>query len=156
MGSNYRPEEGYMPPDTSKLDASPNWPPAEEDPVPTPSAPAKQKPSGPFVLLALLCVGLLIGFIAFSVYYQNEISYLEQQLSNARSTVSNLQAENAQLQDAADFLDKYIVVISADGSNLYHRYGCEDLDTSSFWAYNINAATDDYDPCPVCYPDATD
>lgn len=75
MGSNYRPEEGYMPPDTSKLDASPNWPPAEEDPVPTPSAPAKQKPSGPFVLLALLCVGLLIGFIAFSVYYQNEISY---------------------------------------------------------------------------------
>ncbi|MBQ9166131.1 MAG: hypothetical protein IJX71_04325 [Oscillospiraceae bacterium] len=151
MGSNYRPEEGYMPPDTSKLDASPNWPPAEEDP-----APGKHKLSGPLVLSVLLCIGLLIGFIAFSVYYQNEISYLEQQLSNARNTVSTLQAENAQLQDAADFLDNYIVIISDDGSNLYHRYGCDDLDTSSFWAYNIHAATDDYDPCPVCYPDAAD
>lgn len=153
MGSNYRPEEGYLPPDTSQLDASANWPRPEPE---TPPVPARKKASPVVILLALLCAGLIVGIAASSTQYQDEVYQLQSRLNSANSTISDLQAENARLEQAANFLDQYIVIISDDGTNLYHRYGCEDLDTSYFWAYNINAATGDYDPCPVCYPDATE
>ena len=53
--------------------------------------------------------------------------------------------------DKAEFMDDYIRIVSVltkDG--YYHKYGCEDLDTSSFLVFNINAAMKEYDPCPKC------
>ncbi len=56
----------------------------------------------------------------------------------------------------SQFMDDFVVVVSDDGSNYYHKYGCDNydcdnLDISSFWVYNVeNAIGQGYAPCPYC------
>ena len=51
----------------------------------------------------------------------------------------------------ADFLDQHIALISS-GTSYYHVYDCEQLDRSSFIAYNIKTAENKgYLPCPECH-----
>ena len=44
------------------------------------------------------------------------------------------------LENELNFYERYVVVVSDDGTNLYHKYGCADFDDSYFWAYNVEAA----------------
>lgn len=53
--------------------------------------------------------------------------------------------------EKSTFLDDYIVIVSAKNENLYHKYGCSELDLSEFWAYNTELAQSyGYTPCPKC------
>lgn len=50
----------------------------------------------------------------------------------------------------ATILDSYVVFVGAD-ERYYHKYGCEYLDMSSFWAFNEDAARSKrYKACPHC------
>ena len=76
---------------------------------------------------------------------RDEIAYLER--INGEEYVANVK----DLESKLKFYEKYIVVVSDDGTKQYHTYGCSKFDGSSFWAFNINAAVDKgYSPCSYC------
>lgn len=128
---------------------------------------------GVFVL-AILCAAL-VGLNIFQ-YTQtlsakerleranDTISNNQQTISNQRETISAQRAKISALEDDVDiykdlwmedfdkaaFMDDYIVIIG-EGNNLYHKYGCEDLDTTTFLAYNSeNAKAQGYRACKKC------
>ena len=75
-------------------------------------------------------------------------------MNNKKLNLENimLRGENRTLNAYVDFCDKYVVFVSDNGTGLYHRYGCSEFDSSSFWAYNIEAAKGNgYTPCPKCH-----
>lgn len=56
------------------------------------------------------------------------------------------------LDEKIEFYEEFVVIVPDDGSNLYHKYGCSECDTSSFRAYNIALAKNEgYNPCSECY-----
>ena len=76
---------------------------------------------------------------------RDEIAYLER--INGEEYVANVK----NLESKLKFYEKYIVVVSDDGTKQYHTYGCSKFDGSSFWAFNIDAAVDKgYSPCSYC------
>lgn len=55
-------------------------------------------------------------------------------------------------EDLATFVDKYVVFIENDGSELYHKFDCYKFDGESFWVHTINNAERlGYSPCPSCH-----
>lgn len=44
------------------------------------------------------------------------------------------------------------MAVGNKGNKIYHTYGCEHLDLSSFWAYNEAQVTnnDEYTKCQYC------
>ena len=80
---------------------------------------------------------------------------LDYRVRNLQSQNRQLEEENGELAEKADFMDDYIRIISTsdNGDRYYHRYGCPNLDSSSFLAYNVNAAKKNADPCPECCSD---
>lgn len=60
-------------------------------------------------------------------------------------------AERQELQEKADFLDTYVVLVEDDGTNLYHQYGCSRFKMDEFWAFNVDYAQYmGYTACPYC------
>ncbi|MBR2615548.1 MAG: hypothetical protein IKC69_02600 [Clostridia bacterium] len=82
----------------------------------------------------------------------------EDQLKNVQSELNTTKTEldgeknNANtLRQFLEFYEKFIVFVSDDGTNRYHTYGCEEFDSSSFLAFNVDAAiSQGYTPCPHC------
>ena len=81
------------------------------------------------------------------------------EISRLKAKNSNLAGENYLMSDEIEFYDMYVVFVSDDGTNLYHKYDCVDFDTSYFWAYNTDyfwayntetAKGRGYKPCPKC------
>lgn len=69
---------------------------------------------------------------------ESQISEMENTLSKTRSGI--------------EFLEEYVVIVSDDGTNFYHKYDCDDLDLDSFWVFNPEAAEENgYIPCPKCF-----
>ena len=74
-----------------------------------------------------------------------EIDSLETVASQLRSALSS-----ARIQ--ISFFDKHVVFVSDDGTRLYHKYECDNFDTSHFWAFNTEAAINKgYKQCPECH-----
>jgi len=78
---------------------------------------------------------------------QREITEKEETINQLNETISsNEQTMNDQLDTIMDlegklyFYEEHVVVVSDDNTNLYHKYGCADFDSSYFWAYNTEAA----------------
>lgn len=62
-----------------------------------------------------------------------------------------LTIQNSDYYSKAWFLDTYIVLVTTTGSK-YHRYDCQYVKDSSFYAFNIETAqVRGYEPCSVCY-----
>ena len=115
------------------------------------------------VPIIILSVVLLVSVI-FNVYLYREIeyfsgreTYLEEQVENLNQEIEDLNKEIS-LRDIEawskerklEFFEDYAVIVSR-GSRKYHKYGCEDLDTSYFWIYNVDAAEDNgYYACSKC------
>lgn len=108
------------------------------------------------IVLSILAMIMII----LCINSTNNIELLDEEILNLESTILTLKSENKtlkekneNLQDAnekAQFLDKYIVIRSAD-TKVYHKYGCKYCDTSSFYIYDINEATaNGYVPCDNC------
>ena len=90
---------------------------------------------------------------------QQETTIFEQEatISEQKSEIADLKKKAnerglSQLEDhlKARFMDNYVVIVG-DSNNRYHKYGCEDLDLSYFYAYNIeNAKAQGYRACSKC------
>lgn len=113
--------------------------------------------------LVVLCVALL-GLGAFSAYkindLNNDLDFQRRQASSYKDErdeykdeLDEYKALSEQYQGTVDFFNEYARVVSDDDSGLYHRYGCEDCDTSYFWIYNVNMAKTKAEPCPKCCSD---
>lgn len=106
--------------------------------------------------LIIVVLGTLFGFqIKKSLDLENKI----QKISKEKDTLSAQVAEYKdkyydELFDRIDkesFMDNYVVIVCNDGTKKYHKYGCEDLNLSSFWVYNTDAAVGDgYIMCKKC------
>ena len=52
------------------------------------------------------------------------------------------------------FYEEHVVFVEDDGTNKYHKFGCEDFAGKSFWAFNTEAAkVKKYKACPKCIED---
>ena len=107
------------------------------------------------VLILAVATG---GYIAQKKYYelkmesiQDTLNYKSKRITSLSADVKKYRARANEYKDKADFMDDYIVIVPDDGTNLYHSYGCSKLDTSSFWAFNTEAAKGEgYKPCSKC------
>lgn len=78
-------------------------------------------------------------------------------ISNQKKTISDLNKDVAQYRERwydsfpkAMFMDEHVVIVG-NSNNKYHKYGCEDLDLSYFYAYNTeNAIAQGYRACSKC------
>ena len=102
---------------------------------------------------------LLISSVVFSVILSGQIRNYRAEIQEQRDEIDYLERINGEeyvanvknLESKLKFYEKYIVVVSDDGTKQYHTYGCSKFDGSSFWAFNINAAVDKgYSPCSYC------
>lgn len=111
-------------------------------------------------LLAVLClalVGLNVFQYSARLDLESAIAAKERTISQQRKTVTAQSKTIRSLTNDVDkyrpkvrFMDNYVVIIG-DSNNKYHKYGCEDLDTSSFWIYNTETAKAlGYRACKKC------
>ena len=86
------------------------------------------------------------------------ISAQQRTINSQKNSIASLENDNSdlrmknlrQLLDLS-FYEEHAVVVPDDGTYTYHKYGCDDLDTSSFWIYNTEAAKSyGYKACPKC------
>lgn len=81
----------------------------------------------------------------------DEISALNRKISGLDYAVYALENQISKNEDKLNFYDEFVVFVVDDGSNWYHKYGCE-LFEGDFWAYNVdNAEHKGYIPCKVCF-----
>lgn len=98
-----------------------------------------------------LCIGLRNSTSSISAL-SRQIIEKEATISALEDEVGALEAEKEETASELDFYESYAVIVADDGTELYHAYGCDDLDISSFWIYNIDAAKNEgYEPCPKCH-----
>lgn len=110
-----------------------------------PPVPAKTKKLPTVLAVLFAATALLLGAALISV--QNEYDATCDRL---RDRISNLESKVSKYEDKAEFLDSHVVIRSESDPTHYHKYGCPDLDLSSFWAYNTEAVPDKCTPCPKC------
>lgn len=125
------------------------------------------------LLIVCLCVWHTIQYQNQVTQLNNRISELEEELESCKQTVSDVQqkyskkvAETASLmqenrtltnkvkdmEHVYKFCYDHVVVVSDDGTRLYHRIQCPNFVTSRFWAYNLEAAEQKgYRPCSYCF-----
>ena len=90
----------------------------------------------PIILSFMLAVSIVCN-IGQAVSNDDLVDRLIIQRNNAENMEDLYWESNSKLR----FYEMYVVFVSSnDGTNLYHKYGCEDFDSSSFRAYNINLA----------------
>lgn len=112
-------------------------------------------------ILSLLCV-IRVRDLQHAEAYKK----LEKEKESLSTIIKNKDIEIGSLETVADqlrielssariqisFFDKHVVFVSDDGTRLYHKYECDDFDTSHFWAFNTEAAIDKgYKQCPECH-----
>ena len=119
------------------------------------------------VILALsaLCIFQYINTQTATSDLQAEVSRLEQQVKSKDSTIktkdSTIKRLEGEIDDLEDekwgnyfelqFYDNHAALVDQH-SKKYHKYGCDDFDSSYFWIYNIEAAEDrGYYECSKCH-----
>ncbi len=113
-----------------------------------------------FLMLLILLVSISINIIQLldrnhlverKGYWIKEAKKLEEEISESKSKIASLEREKDIYYDKLNFYEKYAVLINGN-SKKYHRYGCDDFDSSSFWIYNIGLAKEKgYYACPKCH-----
>lgn len=103
-----------------------------------------------FGLIALLLLaasgwGMTIYNHSLNVELESRLALLNDQIITKDSTIRDLSQE-------VTFYNRTAAIVPDDGRGIYHRYGCDKLDLSYFWIYNVEAAEQKgYDPCPNCW-----
>ena len=113
------------------------------------------------VLSVLLAISLAVMIRQLVIHRDmtEAMANLETQIDEQEAIIYELDYEVWELNTIVDsfydeisFFRSYAAIVPDDGTDLYHSYICEDLDTSSFWIYNISAAEQKgYYPCPKCF-----
>lgn len=91
---------------------------------------------------------------------EKDIERLEEQTEYRRKTINRLEIEKYELEQKnrenwykLRFFDNHAEIVPNDGTNTYHKWGCDHLDDSArFWIYNSEAAKGEgYYECPYCH-----
>ena len=128
----------------------------------------KQKENNIYnIIISVLAIIAVVGlcYLGYLMYdnYQNTIIDYEKQIDNLHSTINqktqsinNYKTKVDSMNKQIQFMNDHVAICPLDGSGLYHRYGCEHLDTSSFMIYNTEQApNEEYSPCPYCFTETT-
>ena len=107
-----------------------------------------------FLLLIIICVlsyklyGLNDEYLTLDSIYQTT----QTRLIASNKKISNLNTKISNYETQIKFMDKAVAICPADGTGLYHKYGCEKLDMSDgVWIYNTNQAPiEGFSPCFYC------
>ena len=94
-------------------------------------------------VLPIILSGLLSISIICNIVQAMDINSYKDIVDDQHNTIEEKTNTIFALIDAGyedwmklQFYENNVVVVSDDGTNLYHKYGCEDFDDSYFWAYN--------------------
>lgn len=105
------------------------------------------------ILSIVLFTSIIINFAQYSEidYLNGRVNYWSNETEKLKDEVSDLEREKIKQGWSLDFYEEHVVIVGDDGTNKYHKYGCDDLDTSYFWAYNTEAARQKgYRACSKC------
>lgn len=112
-----------------------------------PSPPSSKPPDTPnaklrklkYFIILFSAIVLILAVIIFLCFYK----------------ISGLKSENEQLQRESEFFNAFAVILPSDGTNTFHKYGCEGLDlTCGFNVYNTSLAFQKgFHPCLQCMND---
>ena len=116
------------------------------------------------IALVIVSFVLLISLIANMVLAVNvadldrayginrdKVENYEDRIDGYLDKINDLKNEIDGLENDLYFYDKYVVFVSDDGTNIYHKVDCYKFDSSYFWAYNVEAAKGKgYRPCSWC------
>lgn len=125
-----------------------------------------------YLLNIILIIVPIIGLASALFYYYSEYEYYhsqyiqaslendelkrileqkENELCNINDSIDELSEKIYPMLDDIEFYHEHVVFRSDDGTELYHKYGCPQLDTSEFWAYNTEYAESlGFKPCNFC------
>ena len=102
-----------------------------------------------FVLLVSLIVNIVLAVNVADLDRAYHIN--RDKVEKYEDLIDDYRNEIDGLENDLYFYDKYVVFVSDDGTNLYHKVDCYKFDSSSFWAFNIDAAKDKgYRACSWC------
>lgn len=114
------------------------------------------------VLIVVVLISLNIyqytNSIQTKTEYEKTIQEQSDRIDSKDARISSLEDKNLELikekyenSSALNFYETYAVIVPSNGTKKYHKYGCEDLDDSSFRIYNIAAAENQgYYACSKC------
>lgn len=108
-----------------------------------------KKPKARRVIVLIMLVVSLIGNVLLGIGLYNSSKEADRYYSDYRF----MRSDYNEMKDSYDFYDKYTHIVPDDGSGKYHHYGCSELDTSSFWIYNVDLAKTKASPCQKCCAD---
>lgn len=113
----------------------------------------KNKSNVWYSLLILISILGLIRIFEKNSEIENLIYLNSQYSSNIKklhTKIDELETEISDLNNDMAFYNKYIVFVNS-GVNVYHSLDCENFDSSSFLAFNVeNAFGQGYKPCSKC------
>lgn len=120
----------------------------------------KKKRSKAIIILSVIAALALIGcgVLGFVVADQaGTIASQDKRIENYIDTIDERGRRLMDLQKDADFLERYVVVVTNNSGKKYHKYSCYQFQNSiwpnskTYWIYNVEAARQDgYRPCPIC------
>ncbi len=103
------------------------------------------------VLLSVSLVVIIILGIGLGITISDKEYYYEKYW-NKNEDYYDLLNDYRDIEGSYKFYTDHARILPNDGSNIYHKYGCSKLDTSSFWIYNNELAITKASPCSSCCP----
>lgn len=111
-------------------------------------------------IIGIIILLSLVSYIGYNEYsnMKNQINHYKSVIDDKNKLISDYQKEVSNYQEKIDnyniqirFMDEHVAICPLDGSGLYHKYGCEHLDLSSFMIYNSEQAPNEgFRPCYYC------
>lgn len=75
----------------------------------------------------------------------------DEEIETLKEEREEMEEEYTEYLKKSDFMDKFVVFVENDGTDLYHSYGCSDFKKKDFWVFNPSYARDQgYEPCEKC------
>lgn len=117
------------------------------------------------IAVLVVMIVLLVGLNVFQLIHNRRVQLdqyekigellyemrdLEEEIQALKEDRDYWRNQNTLREEEIEFMEEFVVIVPDDGLNLYHKYGCEDLDLSYFWVYNVAAADQEYFPCAKC------
>lgn len=84
--------------------------------------------------------------------YEETITEQIEELDKLNDKVDQLESENTSYLKKVTFMDRFVVFVENDGSNLYHTYDCSRFKKEDFWVFNPSYAKNQgYSECSNCH-----